>query len=293
MLTERLLRAMWPKGDSASPGLVAAMAAAAPTVFQKHGLTSELLVAHAIAQFQVECGSGTEMTENINYTPERACQVWPKRFTNADDCLQKVGSFAGDPDFKIKLMDSVYGSRNGNVPGTHDGSTFIGRGLSQLTGRGNYDKLGHQLGLDLVSNPDLVNVPANALECGVADFVMCGCLPLAAQNDVLAVSAMLNVGHLVANPAAVEGFAERKAALRLWKIVLGVDVPPLHSDTWVQLALDRLGADPALVPDGVFGQKSQTALKGFQTVHGLPADGQRTPQTLAAIDAALVAVPAT
>src|SRR6266404_5018417 len=78
-------------------------------------------------------GSGAEMTENINYTPERACRVWPTRFSNAADCLQKVGSFTGDPDFKIKLIDNVYGGRNGNRPGTHDGSTFIGRGLSQVT----------------------------------------------------------------------------------------------------------------------------------------------------------------
>jgi len=117
----------------------------------------------------------------------------------AADCLQKVGSFTGDPDFKIKLIDNVYGGRNGNRPSTHDGSTFIGRGLSQVTGRGNYEALATTLDdrLDLVNQPDLVNAAANALECGVADFVMCGCLPHAAQDDLLGVSALLNLGHLV------------------------------------------------------------------------------------------------
>jgi len=293
MLTERILRAMWPNGDSASPGLLAAAAADAATVFRDNGLSSDLHVAHAMAQFHVECGSGAEMTENINYTPERACRVWPTRFADAADCLQKVGSFTGDPDFKIKLIDNVYGGRNGNRPGTHDGSTFIGRGLSQVTGRGNYEALATTLDdrLDLVNQPDLVNAAANALECGVADFVMCGCLPHAAQDDLLGVSALLNLGHLVNDPSKVVGFAARKGALHLWKLALGVELPPAHSDTWVQVSLNRLGADPALVPDGVFAQRSRVALKLFQSAHGLTPDGERTPETLATLDAALAALP--
>ncbi|HVV61730.1 MAG TPA: glycoside hydrolase family 19 protein, partial [Pseudolabrys sp.] len=236
MLTENLLRAMWPKGDSQVPGLIAAIASAAPAAFPKFGFTSDLTVAHAMAQFNVECGCGGEMTENINYTPERACVVWKKRFSSVDDCLQKVGSFAGDPDFKIKLIDTVYGGRNGNRPGTHDGSTYIGRGLSQVTGRGNYDALGKKISLNIVDNPDLVNKADNALECGVADLVMCGCLPHAAADDLLGVSALLNVGHLVSDPSDVVGFDDRKAALKLWKLALGVDKPPLHSATWVQVS---------------------------------------------------------
>src|SRR6266851_10011220 len=184
MLTLEIMHAMWPNGNKTVPGLVEAIVDAAPAVLAKHGLNSDLVIAHAMAQFSHECGAGSDMVENINYTAKRACQVWPSRFRNEADCFAKVGSFAGDPDFRIKLIDNLYGGRNGNRTGTHDGSVYIGRGLSQVTGRGNYESLGAKVGHDLVNAPDLVNTPADALECGVADFIMCGCLPFAQADDV-------------------------------------------------------------------------------------------------------------
>lgn len=282
MLTLTIMQTMWPHGNNKVPGLIEAIAAAAPTVFPKYGLTSDLLIAHAMAQFSHECGAGNAMVENINYTPERACEVWPSRFNNEADCLAKVGSFAGDPDFPIKLIDNVYGNRMGNRPGTHDGSRFIGRGLSQVTGREGYEKLGAKIGLNLVDNPDLVAAPANALECGVADFLLCGCLPFAQADDVQGVTKHLNGGFV--------GLADRIAWLTRWKTALGAQNPAPHTTTWLQVSLNKLGAHPVLVPDGSFGPMTATALTEFQATHGLEADGKVGPKTWAAIDKALAAV---
>ena len=279
MLTLDILVELWPNGDGKVPGLVEATAAAASTVFPKYGLNNNLLIAHAMAQFSHECGAGMEMTENIHYTPARACVVWPSRFSSASDCLQKVGSFAGDPGFHIKLIDNVYGNRMGNRPGTHDGSTFIGRGFSQVTGREGYKKLGAKVGLDLVGNPDLVNEPTNALECGVADFVICGCLPFAANDDVSGVTFHLNGGFI--------GLAQRTAWLKRWKTALGSINPAPHGTVWVQQSLNKLGADPPVVPDGSFGPLTAAAVKAFQSAHGLVVDGKVGPQTTAAIEQAL------
>jgi predicted chitinase len=43
-----------------------------------------------------------------------------------------------------------------------DGAKFKGRGFVQLTGRSNYQRVGAQVGSDLVGNPDLCNDPRTA-----------------------------------------------------------------------------------------------------------------------------------
>jgi predicted chitinase len=45
-----------------------------------------------------------------------------------------------------------------------DGVKFAGRGYVQLTGRRNYEVMGKKLGLDLVNNPELAELPENAVK---------------------------------------------------------------------------------------------------------------------------------
>ena len=47
--------------------------------------------------------------------------------------------------------------------------------------------------------------------------------------------------------------------------------------------LNKLGANPALVADGIYGNATKAAVTKFQTDHGLEADGWAGPQTLPAI----------
>lgn len=51
----------------------------------------------------------------------------------------------------------------------------------------------------------------------------------------------------------------------------------------VQAALNALGANPALVVDGVYGNNTANAIRAFQTAHGMSVDGQVTPALLSAL----------
>jgi putative chitinase len=197
---------LWPNGDEKIPGLRDGMAASAQAVFQKYGIDSPLLVAHVMAQISHECGAGHDVVENLNYTAGRMMQVWPSRFPT----MASAQPYAGNPR---ALANKVYNGRMGNAAGSDDGWNFRGRGASQTTGREGYARLAKATGLDLLNHPDLVNDPQRFLECGVADFILCGCLPFAKADDVLNVTRRLNGGTV--------GLAQRQAWLAKWKAALG------------------------------------------------------------------------
>jgi putative chitinase len=207
MLTLEILQELWPNCDQRYPDLLEAIASQAPDVFAKYGLNDDLMIAHAMAQFSVECNAGTQLEENLNYSAQGLLNTWPKHF-DADLAAQ----CARNPQM---IANIAYAGRNGNAPApSTDGWNFRGRGLSQVTGRANYATLANTTGLDLVNNPDMLTDPDHALECAVADFVQCGCLACAINDDVKDVSIALNGGLL--------GFPERQAWLTRWKTALGV-----------------------------------------------------------------------
>jgi putative chitinase len=178
---------LWPHGDEKIPGLRAGMIASAPAVFARYGITTPLLVAHVMAQGNHECGAGHEVVENLSYSAERMTQGWPSRFpsvASAEPCAHNSKA----------LADKVYDGRMGNRPGTNDGYNFRGQGFSQTTGCDEYQRLGKLTGLGLVNHPELLIDPAHFLECGVANFILCGCLPFAKADDLLNVTKRLNGG---------------------------------------------------------------------------------------------------
>lgn len=205
-LTLEMMQKLWPHGDQHQPGLIEAIVAQAPGVFGKYGDFDKALVqAHAMAQFSEECGAGLEMIENLNYSADGLMRTWPTRFTRA-----RAVNYAHNPQM---IADTVYGGRMGNAPPpSDDGWNFRGRGLSQLTGRDNYEKIGAKLGLDLIENPDMVNDLAYVLEIGVADFVQCGCVPFAVADNCTEVTKHLNGGTI--------GLASRRQWLVKWKKAL-------------------------------------------------------------------------
>jgi putative chitinase len=206
LLPLSVLRSLWPHGNQHVTGLIEGMAASAPAVFDRHGVTSTLEIAHIMGEFSEECGAGLELTENLNYSASGLLRVWPIHFT---------GTMAYRYQHNPRMIaDVAYGGRMGNArPPSDDGWNYRGKGLSQLTGKENYQRLATVTGLDVVANPDLLIQPETALECAVADFVrICGCLPYARRDDVNGVCFHLNGGY--------NGLAERIHWTNRWKVAL-------------------------------------------------------------------------
>ena len=130
-----------------------------PGPLDKAGITeTRTRLAYALANVEHECGGFTikNLTENIRYTAKRMAEVWPNRFSSADDVRTKYGTKKG---WQKLAFDDIYGDRMGNRPGTSDGSTYIGRGGPQVTGRDGYHQVGKRAGLNLVDHPEIATLP--------------------------------------------------------------------------------------------------------------------------------------
>jgi putative chitinase len=202
-----VLKRLWPHGDQHVPGLVEGIAASAPAVFEKYGITTDLTIAVMFGQFSEECGAGLEMVENLNYSAQGLLRTWPRHFSGS-----MAARYAHNPRM---IADIAYGGRMGNAPPpSDDGWNYRGRGLSQVTGKEGYEKLAAKTGIDVVAAPDLLSDPGHTLELGVADFILCGCLPFAAKGDVIDTTRHLNGGLI--------GLAERQQWTAQWRHALGI-----------------------------------------------------------------------
>lgn len=139
---------------------------------QEFEINTPQRIASFLAQTSHESGGYTMLTENLNYRSATLAACWPNRFAvlGADKKPVKengklvptavANSIAGKPELIANL---VYSSRMGNGPAeSGEGWKFRGRGLKQLTGKDNYTRCGASLGVDLVSNPDLLLEPVYA-----------------------------------------------------------------------------------------------------------------------------------
>ncbi|MBW1250193.1 glycoside hydrolase family 19 protein, partial [Pseudomonas tolaasii] len=75
-----------------------------------------------------------------------------------------------------------------------DGSKFRGRGLIQVTGRANYVACGEALGLDLISKPELLELPQHAAMSAAWFWSTRGLNTLADQKDFTKITRRINGG---------------------------------------------------------------------------------------------------
>lgn len=276
--------------------VIAAFASKESPLIKCGALQTRTRLAYFCANIEHECGGFTipNLTENINYTAERMAQVWPNRFSSAAAVRGKYGT---GPGWQLRAFNDIYGNRMGNRPGTADGSTFIGRGGPQWTGRDGYTNLRAITGVDAVNTPALASKLSMQPEVCAAFWQWKNLNRFADRNDFL--------GCVKAWNGGTNGLADRKAMMAgnnpvISRLVLTADaadvintidspsiVPVDMKPTgmfWIQDSLNRLGAQPPLVVDGRTGPATKAALKAFQARHGLDPDGKVGPATLTVMD---------
>src|SRR6185295_16711689 len=123
----------------------------------KHGIAdTRLRLAHFFAQVLHESGSMRFDMENLNYSSDALRRVFGKYFPTAED----ADACARNPE---KIANRVYANRMGNGDErSGDGWRYRGRGLIQVTGRGNYREAGDALELPLEAQPALLEQPQHA-----------------------------------------------------------------------------------------------------------------------------------
>lgn len=142
-----------------------------------------------IAQLAHESGMFKAVKENLNYSDKALLGVFPKYF-NAEN----VQAYARQPE---KIANRVYASRMGNGDeASGEGFKYCGRGLIQLTGKDNYKRFGDAVGVDFISNPELVEQPEYACLSAGWFWSVNGLNKLADAKDIVGMTKRINGGTI-------------------------------------------------------------------------------------------------
>ena len=155
-------------------------------VMEERPFSSDEDVPNFLGQVVHESAMLERIEENLSYSAQRLCQVWPRRFPT----LASAQPFARNPR---ALANKVYGGRLGNTA-PDDGWTYRGRGLIQITGRDNYRQMQHITGMPLLDEPDLLLEQEPALRASIAWWEES--VPDELLGDVMRVTRVVNGGTI-------------------------------------------------------------------------------------------------
>jgi predicted chitinase len=175
-------------------------------LFEQHGITTGLRMAHFLAQAMQETRRLEILRESMNYSVPRMLEIFGVGHHSAKITAAEAPSFAHN---EHALAERVYGLGNptkaadlGNTqPG--DGFRYRGNGVLQTTGRGAHRRMGQKCGLDFEGNPDLVTEPEHALKPALQEWSDGNLNHFADVNDIRTITLRINGG--------LNGFPERKA----------------------------------------------------------------------------------
>ena len=175
--------------------------------FAKYDISTSQRQSSFIGQCAHESGNFRILEENLNYSAARLMAVWPSRFPSLDVAEQ----YANNPE---KLANKIYSGRMGNGnEESGEGYAYRGRGLIQMTGKEAYANCGSGLGMDFLSNPDLLSTPEYACLSAGWFWGKRGLNVLADSKDYETMTKRINGG--------LNGLDDRKAKIAKALSVLG------------------------------------------------------------------------
>lgn len=155
--------------------------------FARFNIATPKQQAAFIGQCQHECNNFKTLQESLNYRPETLAKLWPQRFP-----MDIANEYAHKEQ---RIANKVYANRMGNRDEqSGDGWRFHGRGCIQLTGHDSYFHAGRALGVDFVSNPDMVADPKWAALTAGWFWSTHNCNALADASDWTALTKKINGG---------------------------------------------------------------------------------------------------
>lgn len=180
---------------------------------REFGIDTPRRAAAFIAQCAHESAGFTRLSENLNYSAEGMAGVWPTRFAErgSDGKYKKDAKGRNVPNALARLLhrkpeqiaNTVYANRMGNGPITSgDGWRHRGMGPKQLTGKDNHRACGTALGVDLVSNPELLLEPRTGIRAAAWFWKTNNCNLFADREDHQGLTRRINGGLI--------GFEDRR-----------------------------------------------------------------------------------
>jgi putative chitinase len=168
------------------------------------GIDTPQRIAGFLSQCAHESAGFERLQENLNYSADGMAGIWPKRFAVLGPDKKPVKKDGKNQPNKFALAlhrkpemiaNVVYSSRMGNGPTeSGEGWRYRGRGLKQLTGKDNHRACSAGLGVDLVSNPDMLLEPVYAARSAAWFWATNKCNVFADAGDIEGLTKKINGG---------------------------------------------------------------------------------------------------
>ena len=185
-VTAAQLRQIMPQAGANTDKFAGSLNAA----MQKYQINTPARIAAFLAQIGHESGQLSRVVENLNYSAERLAAVWPNRYRSGGKPNALAMQIARNPQ---AIANHTYANRmgNGSVE-SGDGWKYRGRGLIQVTGRGNYATYSSSLNLPLIERPELLEQPEHAAMSAAAYWAKNSLNRLADAGDMRYITKIIN-----------------------------------------------------------------------------------------------------